>query len=318
MVKRSKVKLLHFSDFHNGYENLDRLIEYANSRHDVDAVVFSGDILGPLLNSKEASQAHKYLETIVQKASQKFKIPLELKDALKYAKRGENLELKKMFKEYRTIEKKFDKLVKAHYKEFKGKIKKFRKKVFMIPGNWDTPMFKKIFRGYNIHKKKRKINGVRIAGFGGANAYPRQNLATRYFSYDGNEYGKYLKKHKPHIMLSHMPPKGSTDGRAKIGSETLADYLNENHKKSERKSLKVVACGHAHGYDSVDTNGVKVVNAGNFGKYFNSKGHGTFAEISIDYDNRVDSKHYAIQKGLIYQLGDKGDKVKKPRQRKAA
>ena len=119
-----------------------------------------------------------------------------------------------------------------------------------------------------------------------------------------------------------MPPKGSADGNAKIGSETLADYIKNNPKRWNRRRLKVVACGHAHVHDSVDSNGVRVVNAGNFGKYFNSKGQGTFAEISIDYDNNVDSKHYAIQKGLIYELGvnkePKRKSYKKSEHRKAA
>ena len=88
---------MHFSDFHNGYENLDRLIEYANSRSDVDAVVFSGDVLGPILSPKEISHAHKKLEEILKVASQNYGAHVTIEDAMKFAKKSKDKDLKNMF-----------------------------------------------------------------------------------------------------------------------------------------------------------------------------------------------------------------------------
>ena len=117
-----------------------------------------------------------------------------------------------------------------HYQEFKDKIKKFRHKVLMIPGNWDTTMFKKMFRKYNIHKKGKRINGVKIAGYGGADVIPKMLLATKTMDYSGEEFNKYLRKHKPHLMVSHMPPKGTADGKYKSANS----IESENHSAANQ------------------------------------------------------------------------------------
>jgi len=295
-----RAKILHFSDFHNGYEQLEKFIEYANSRTDIDTVLFSGDILGQCLSGKQLGEMGKSLETMVQGTLKECgKKEIRYDDAVKYCRRAKDKKLRQAYKNYRRVERSYHKTSKKHYKRFKKEISRISQKVMIIPGNWDTPLFKKIFSKYSIHKKKKKIHGLRIVGYGTGGFMSKYTPPTKAFDYDDKKFGKFLEKKKPDIILSHMPPKGICDGSQEIGSSALAKYL----KKKRKRNPLLVCCGHAHGYDSAKTKGTLVVNAGNLGKYFNSKNCGTFAEIEIN-DRNVSVNHYQIKDDGIHKLRD--------------
>jgi uncharacterized protein len=164
----------------------------------------------------------------------------------------------------------------------------------MVPGNWDSNKFMEEFEDYCIHGKVAEINGLKIAGYGGANVVPKMLPQSRFVYYDESQFAEFLEETKPDVILSHMPPKGIVDGKEKIGSEALRNYI-------EKQNPRLVACGHAHGYGQAQLGKTTVSNAGNFGKYFNQKHYGTFAEIEVDGSN-VSVRHYQIQDGKISEI----------------
>jgi tetratricopeptide (TPR) repeat protein len=68
--------------------------------------------------------------------------------AIEIAKKSEDYDIKKAVEWYFDIEKNYLKKAEEHYKKFKEKIKGIKKKVLMVPGNWDTPIFYEIFKDY--------------------------------------------------------------------------------------------------------------------------------------------------------------------------
>lgn len=284
------VKFIHISDIHGGFADLETIRKYAEKAK-ADAVLFSGDMLGPCISGPQAQEMNNHLETIVNSIpkDKKFK---SLDEFLQYCEK--NPETKEAAKGYRAIEKKFDEKAKAHYTEAKKAISQFSKPVLMVPGNWDSTQFLEEFKNYCIHGKVAEIKGLRIAGYGSANVIPKMLPQTRFVYYDESEFSEFLNQAKPDVILSHMPPKGIVDGKSKIGSEALRKYL-------EKQNPKLVVCGHSHDYGHEQAGKTMVSNAGNLGKYFNQKHYGTFAEIEID-GNKVVVRHYQIQKGEIQEI----------------
>ncbi|MBR9705237.1 hypothetical protein GOV12_07530 [Candidatus Pacearchaeota archaeon] len=311
----TELNILHFSDFHGGYDSLDDLIEHANTSDNVDAVFFSGDILEQCLSTNEQGKMHNKERFMRRYAPNESDKPYSIDDLLKTCKKSKDKALKTVAREYEAIEKTFEKKAKTEYLKFREKIKGINKRVFMVPGNWDTPIFDKIFKKYSIHKKSKRFNGYKIMGFGGADSLPLANPSRKHYPYSDKEYQKQLKKHNPDIILSHIPPQGYADGKYQIGSLELGEYVSTNRFKGIwgylkkhldifgwfSKNPQLVACGHAHGYDSVEKNKVTVVNAGSFGEYRAPASQPTFAKIQLR-DTETNVKHYGIERGNISEL----------------
>lgn len=298
-------KIIQFSDFHNDYDNLDTFIEYVNKRNDIDAVFFSGDILESLLSGVQVGEMNSNLETMIKGVANNLKENSTIEDVFSYARKSDNKDVKNACEKYEIIEEKFKKAVETKYNKFKGHIEKINKKIVMVNGNWDSPIFNKIFEEYTVHKKTKEINGLKIAGYGGANVYPKVMPMTQIMPYDENEFKNYIEKENPDIILSHMPPKDMVDGKDHIGSESLKNYITNPRENS---NLKAVFCGHSHEYGSIKEGNVLVVNPGNFGRYRSKEHNPTFAEIEIGNDY-TQAKHYQMVGNQIQEIGQESNKM---------
>jgi Icc-related predicted phosphoesterase len=292
----AKVKILHFSDLHDDYAALDALKNYINSRSDIGLVVFSGDLLGPCLSGKQAHDSHQDLETMIKSSDKKIESFEDLKTAMEKCRTSNNPKERKAAERYPAAEKSFDKTSSEHYQRFKAEISQIKAPTMIIPGNWDNPAkYAEILKENNIHGGVAKLENLVLAGYGGANMATLYVPQTRGMPYSDEQFKKILKEAHPDIIVSHMPPKGMLDGKEKIGSQALADYIQSAHPK-------LVLCGHSHGYGVMKVDGTTIVNAGNLGKYFNQKTYGTFAEIEID-DDRITVTHYQISPdGKVTQI----------------
>jgi len=193
----------------------------------------------------------------------------------------------------------------------------------VIPGNYDSPDFGGIFQEENLHKRTEEIEGFRMTGYGGADAFPPHlmRILSLIVQYDSDELFEVLKSGNPDFVVSHNPPYGLCDtlfdGR-QVGDRRLRDYINDY-------GPEVVVSGHIHesgplGNNPRNTKGVVryddtvVINPGNLGTYalinpidlevteeFKS---GTFSELVFDDENQLQEvRHYKLDRdGNAFEL----------------
>lgn len=294
----AKIKILHFSDLHNGYEQLKALMKYATGKKDIDLITCSGDIIGQCINGEQAQQAYVDLETMINDSNTEIKPAKDLEDAIKICSKSSNIKIREAAVRYKSLENKFDETSLGHYKQIFEELNKTKKPFTTVGGNWDNPKtYFEVFRDVSIQNRIGELNGLKVAGYGGSDYVPKLMPPSRFMPYDDAKFGKFLNEIKADILISHMPPKGLLGGKDNVGSQALSDYINKYHPK-------LVLCGHSHkcGYKKI--NGTTIVNPGNLGKYYNQKHYGTFAEIEIEIDgDKVLVTHYQINKdGTVAKL----------------
>lgn len=297
-----KLKILHFSDFHNGYDQLNEFQEYVSKRDDVNLIVVSGDILGPCISGPQAQQINLNLEKIVLSTDKEIKSFEDLNDKIKYCETSKNKNLEEAARTFKEIQGKFDSKALENYSRFKEVMDSIKKPYVVIPGNWDSPIqYSKVLEENSIHGKLADLEGLTLAGYGGADALPNMVPLTRHMPYDEGTYEKFLKETQPDIIVSHMPPKGYLDGKNKIGSQALYSYIKNNEKKP-----KLVLCGHNHHYGVDKIGETIIVNSGNLGAYFNQKNKGSFSEVEINEKGKIKVIQYQIkEQGGVKKINPK-------------
>ena len=284
----AKVRILHFSDPHNDHEAIDQFVAYANSRKDIDLVACSGDILGPCLNGQQAQSSYESLEELLDEYGEYIKSEKDFRRAIAHAMQEGSFAARKAAKTYSELEGKFDKTSQEHYLKFKAAMGKLKAEYVLIPGNWDSPKtYLEVLGDNNIHGGAGKVGNMIMAGYGGANMFPKFNPQTRIMPYDEKEYADFLRKAKPDIIISHMPPTNPEKKDGELTSKALTEHIERYHPK-------LVLCGHSHEAYTRKIGTTTVVNSGNLGAYFNQKHKGTFAEIEID-DDKVIVTHYQLR-----------------------
>jgi Icc-related predicted phosphoesterase len=102
----TKARFIHISDIHNGFGDLKTVREYAK-KEKIDAVLFSGDVLGSCISGPQAQEMNAHLDTIAKAIPKdsKFKNLDELLDHCQkeQSKDTEQLKLNSMKKQKRTM-----------------------------------------------------------------------------------------------------------------------------------------------------------------------------------------------------------------------
>lgn len=160
----------------------------------------------------------------------------------------------------------------------------FTKPVIAVPGNCDNFSLLKILdeRTISIHNSFYIIDDITFVGLGGSNPTPFNTpfelSEKRIGEYIGKLLSKLnskLNKNKKIILLSHAPPRNTTDRlpHGNVGSEALERFLGR---------FDLIVCGHIHeARGKVMAGGTLVVNPGMASK-------GQAALITLEDQIKVD------------------------------
>ena len=299
------MKILYSADLHGDGEALHLFSAYASNRKDINAVIYSGDLIAPPLDNE---QMKDFLEVkqILGGIREKNKIPYSLAQIAKTFMEGEGVDesLKSLSKSYLIYASLSKENMLAQYKAIKEKFSKFSVPVLTLPGNHDGKCLEEILGEENLHMKTKDVNGIKFAGYGGAEVIPvwmPEELAMNYqevlddnYIFHSQPLG-FLSQQNADIAVVHNPPFGACDitknldkvvdkeynqdDESHVGSKGIASYIMQD-------SPRVVLAGHIHESIGVEQKGYSyVLNPGNIGRYLNEKNHGTFMEFELD-DNK--------------------------------
>ena len=72
-------------------------------------------------------------------------------------------------KEYMSLSDRAEKYMRSSYKRLETILSRYpEKRIFVLPGNYDMDLYHTILKDRNIHLQCVEVDGVRIAGYGGA------------------------------------------------------------------------------------------------------------------------------------------------------
>lgn len=156
----------------------------------------------------------------------------------------------------------------------------FTKPVLAVPGNCDNASLLKILdeKTISLHNSFYKMGELTFIGLGGSNPTPFNTPFELSEKRIGEYIGTLLSRvntSKKIILLSHFPPKNTTDKLpfGNVGSDALARFLGR---------FDLIVCGHIHECrGTVRVNGTHVVNPGQALK-------GQAAMITIGNEIKVD------------------------------
>ncbi|ASJ10771.1 metallophosphoesterase [Thermococcus sp. P6] len=132
--------------------------------------------------------------------------------------------------------------------------------VLAVHGNCDGRDVPELLEelGIGLHDRRREIGGIGVTGIGGSNLTPFGTV----WELGEDEIRGILKRNyrEGDVILSHVPPYGTKVDRVRsglhAGSRALRDFI-------ERKSPRMVVCGHIHEGTGIDRVGeTLVVNPG--------------------------------------------------------
>lgn len=316
------MKILHFSDPHGNKGPLSRVREEVIDKINPDLVIVSGDWIDGVFSDEELKNDYwpvfkalgeskeEFLEYVIEQAQQdkeatkKIVSPelfqrilngeildddetaindrmylRSLKDIHFAAKAQRFLDAAEAYPKF--VEKGEESMLKQ-YEEMKEIMKDV---LFLtVPGNHDGPCLEKVMSEEYLHLKAREINGIKIAGYGGATMYPMTiplqllvKFKEQINSIDeekgevnfASEAYKFFEKEDPQIIVTHEMPKGLVDG----GSLPLRFYI-------KKEKPYIVFAGHYHGHAKVFRLGDEefssyVILPGCLGKY------STYAEVTL-------------------------------------
>lgn len=177
------------------------------------------------------------------------------------------------------------------YKKMKEILKRHEDlNVKVLPGNYDMDLAHTPLAPWNLHLQFLDMNGIRFAGYGGANVLTPgvpEELQVRFREKQGpeglcSEPLEFFKSTNPHVLVVHQPPYGVLDkleGRGPAGSMGIRQYLDEARPLT-------VLCGHMHHcWGALRLGETWCLNPSNFGKVLEASGlrqGGYFLDLGLD------------------------------------
>lgn len=210
--------------------------------------------------------------------------------------------------DYRILFHRAARTMKGKYALIEDLVLKYgRTHCYMLPGNYDIDLRYTALAARNLHKSCVELNGLRLAGYGGAPiatsgipeklAVPYQETGTGASFY--SEPQEFFAESHPDILLLHNPAYGYFDRIPRfghVGSQGIRNYLDDHR-------AMLVFSGHIHEDAGVmrKRDGTILLNPSNFGAVDSPYGYqagGMFVEILLDPERRsVHSIHLKRQLG---------------------
>lgn len=227
------MRLIFITDIHDEFEALGNLIE----RIQADLFIIAGDILYRIFSNHKAAWRLMDLEKELSRQRGKEEQLIDLATRLVHF--SQKKELRKIARAYLRVCHTVERRMMASY----GRLSQIlegssQKAVRVIPGNYDMDLRKTPLSPWNLHLDCVEVRGLKVAAYGGASVLtpgiPQHvQVVFRETVRNGNlesEPLEFLRRVRPHIVVSHQPAHGVMDsvgGRGPTGSLGMRQYLDE-------------------------------------------------------------------------------------------
>lgn len=309
------MKLIYAADIHGGFERVKTLLYET----DADAYILSGDLIDiPFYHMGMAIRYHD-LQTYFHGLRGRMEmtgtcIDDFVEELLKRPEIPEGGQRQGLMYQQYTVRAR--RVMQQKYKVLENIISlKQNPRVFCLPGNYDMDLKYTSLHERDLHLHRRQLDGLRIAGYGGADVWTSgipERYIVKYRAGIGvdekeNEMYRFFKAVKPDIVVTHQPPHGIHDGvlsTGPSGSPTLRSFC-DNHP------VILSLSGHIHaacGFQVVEN--TVFLNPSNFGEVTDITAEvyegGFFYAIEIE-ENRV--VKVALRKVVAERIYDVADHV---------
>ncbi|MEW6444209.1 MAG: hypothetical protein AB1640_24965 [bacterium] len=305
------MRILYATDLHGDRQNLKALLESSHA----DLCILAGDLVKGSFRSDRSFFRFEELQRYFRflKCRHRTEISTKLFVESRVLAPDAAPEERKKAREYLGLYRQAHRYLLDEMSELESLLASFPdKKVLVLPGNYDIDLKETPLRERDLHKTIFTVDGIRIAGYGGAavrNPGVPDDLvvAFRELQSGGSLYSEprdFLCEARPDVAVLHVPPFGYFDrlrDYGPVGSVGVRDYL-------DRFPPRVLLCGHFHENWGVVCKGdTLLVNPSNLGRVPDllgvKRGGYCFGFILEEGRFRVGTLRQ-VERGRIYDLAD--------------
>ncbi len=265
------MKLIYAADIHGALEKVKILLHETVS----DAYVISGDLIDIPFYSMETAIRYHEIQTYFHGLRGRMgKTDMIIEDFVDELLEVPDIpeEMQRQGTTYQEYTIRARRVMQQKYKVLENVISlKPNSRIFCLPGNYDMDLRYTSLHEHDLHLHWYQLNGLRIAGYGGADVWTGgipQRYIVKYRAGIGvndkhNEMYRFFKAVKPDIIVTHQPPYGIHDGvpsTGPSGSPGLRTYCDNN-------PFLLMLSGHIHAAWGFEAHGKGIfLNSSNFGE----------------------------------------------------
>ena len=265
------MKLIYAADIHGSLEKVKILLHETVA----DAYVISGDLIDIPFYSMETAIRYHEIQTYFHGLRGRMgKTDMIIEDFVDELLEVPDIpeEMQRQGTTYQEYTIRARRVMQQKYKVLENVISlKPNSRVFCLPGNYDMDLRYTSLHEHDLHLHWYQLNGLRIAGYGGADVWTGgipERYIVRYRAGIGvndkhNEMYRFFKAVKPDIIVTHQPPYGIHDGvpsTGPSGSSGLRTYCDNN-------PFLLMLSGHIHAAWGFEAHGKEIfLNPSNFGE----------------------------------------------------
>lgn len=316
--KGEEMRIIYLTDLHDEFKPLRTVFQQT----DADLYIVSGDLIYKAFVTED--RLYHFLDVQEKLSAYSKRIetnskPYQLASSILADKENHEAGIIEASTEYKYLFEKAATTMRRKYETLKRLINTYTSaKTIVIPGNYDMNLQYTALSEYDLHKRHFELNGIKLAGYGGAPIFTPGIPETLSVVYHENQKGQtvksepkdFLSKIKPHIAVIHNPAYGVLDKmatRGHSGSFGVRDYIDEHQPV-------LVLSGHIHeDYGLMQIADSFCLNPSNFGGVDSLMGYdpgGFFTEIVIqnktDYgeDKKPFLKQVTLRRIIDNQITD--------------
>lgn len=265
------MKLIYAADIHGALEKVKILLHETVS----DAYVISGDLIDIPFYSMETAIRYHEIQTYFHGLRGRMgKTDMIIEDFVDELLEVPDIpeEMQRQGTTYQEYTIRARRVMQQKYKVLENVISlKPNSRIFCLPGNYDMDLRYTSLHEHDLHLHWYQLNGLRIAGYGGADVWTGgipERYIVKYRAGIGvndkhNEMYRFFKAVKPDIIVTHQPPYGIHDGvpsTGPSGSPGLRTYCDNN-------PFLLMLSGHIHAAWGFEAHGKGIfLNSSNFGE----------------------------------------------------
>ncbi len=279
------MEIIYVTDVHGARAQLEKLLEVTFA----DLYIVSGDLIYSPFYSPNTGMRFLELQDSFHLMRQKDAPGMVIEDYVRtLIKDGLRVDLKTRAEEYLKLSERARYVMNEKYEQMEHLFSMVKKApIIVLPGNYDMDLSGTAIGHRQIHKKVFEFEGLRIAGYGGANTrtagIPEEGMVRFIESNDYSEPFEFLMREKPDIIVCHQPPYGHFDRISSYGSIGSTGM----ERAIEEVPPLLVLSGHVHeDYGCEYTNRTFFVNPSNFGTVETIEGKfmdgGYYAKVTIE------------------------------------
>lgn len=265
------MKLIYAADIHGALEKAKILLHETVA----DAYIISGDLIDIPFYSMETAIRYHEIQTYIHGLRGRMgKTDMIIEDFVDELLEIPDIpeEMQRQGTTYQEYTIRARRVMQQKYKVLENIISlKPNSRVFCLPGNYDMDLRYTSLHEHDLHLHWYQLNGLRIAGYGGAAVWTGgipERYIVKYRAGIGvddkhNEMYRFFKAVKPDIIVTHQPPYGIHDGVSSTGpsgSPGLRTYC-------DNYPFLLMLSGHIHASWGFEAHGKGIfLNPSNFGE----------------------------------------------------